>query len=402
MTRKKKKKTAAPGVALISPGKWQLRVKITRRGKVVADTIETHHGTLGSAIDRRAQIKKEEETKLVAQGKAQAPKMTLTVCSQLWTRELMRTEPSQRTATIYRNHLNDTILPACGHWEVRTITEQDVKNMRAHLEGLRKGNKEQYAQRTVSMWWWIFGAILKVGCKAEGVPSPAEGVRGPIGKKKGETGQAWTREELADMLGWCKQKRARHYPIITFLAETGVRQQAVRLLTWSDIAWKAGTARVIGKGNIPRIISLTPQVIEILRAHQKAQVQKWGLGVQQVFTQHTSPISLTDKGVYSLVMRLTNAWPGGTGGMPHDFRRSWIVRAAADGLSVAEIALHVGHKRLDQTLAYLRYNANLGQRTQRTSLLNASEGSHTPQKVKSVTPLCDPPGLRAKTEKEVL
>ncbi|MDF2621444.1 MAG: integrase family protein [Xanthobacteraceae bacterium] len=64
-------------------------------------------------------------------------------------------------------------------------------------------------------------------------------------------------------------------PVRLFAQATGLRRREVVSLTWPQVDWAAGIIRVVGKGDKPHVVPITPEITELLwplRGHDPVHV----------------------------------------------------------------------------------------------------------------------------------
>ena len=70
-------------------------------------------------------------------------------------------------------------------------------------------------------------------------------------------------------------ERDDYRPIRLFAQASGLRRRELVSLTWPQVDWSAGIIRVVGKGDKPHVIPITPEITDILwplRRHHKTHV----------------------------------------------------------------------------------------------------------------------------------
>ncbi len=381
-------KNPAPGITPMGPDKWKIKARVRVDGQR-QEKIEVFHGTLGQAVDRRALL-----IEMLREGAAggHTQETTLSGWARAWLVERKQQKRSERTIQIYRKHLEDTVLPLVGHLAPDRIARADLVAWRGVLTTYRRLDGQPYAASTVQTWWWLITSILSQACLELGIQNPARGLEGPVVKKArrtappkspddldDEAGQALTGAQVQALLVWTRSKRAKHYLLVLWLFSTGTRQKALRLLGWNHISWEGQTAWVCGKGDRWRMIALSDELLEQLRAHRVAQAGKWG--VQELVFLNSKGEAYTDKAVCSVLYRLSRQWKKveewrakekgvkslGVTFSAHDARRTWITRALGQGLPISDVAQHAGHKKLQQTLEYTRNSSEVQDRTRKFS-----------------------------------
>lgn len=186
---------------------------------------------------------------------------------------------------------------------------------------------------------------------------------------------------------------------VAMLFTMGNRSSEVLGLAWSDIDLDAATATIrrgstfIGKGkgqtlgptktsSTTGVHHLPPTVVEMLRQHRKAQaVQRLEAGpawqtityegdeLNMVFTNARGGLVLSQQ-LYQAVQavaEMAEVDPVGLG--THAGRRSVVTALYGAGLSIDDVARHVGHSLTRTTAGYV---ADLGERPEQTAAVAAA------------------------------
>ena len=138
----------------------------------------------------------------------------------------------------------------------------------------------------------------------------------------------------------------RDNAIISFLLATGCRISEVTSLNRNDVDLDAGECIVLGKGNKERTVFLDDVAVLTLREYLSSRsdssealfVGKRGERLQnggvRAMLKHLEKVSHVDN-VH-----------------PHRFRRTAVTRLLNRGMPIQEVAILVGHEKLDTTMKY--------------------------------------------------
>jgi integrase len=155
------------------------------------------------------------------------------------------------------------------------------------------------------------------------------------------------RDELERLLGACRQSSwPRLYLLVLMALTTGARRGELAGLTWGAIDLERARASVLAtKNGEPRILTLTPAVVEELRRFvcERSDVRVFpARGAAGLFQPRQFEAS------WQAALKAA----GVRGFKFHDLRHSCASYLAQDGASLLEIADVLGHKSLAMTRRY--------------------------------------------------
>ena len=144
----------------------------------------------------------------------------------------------------------------------------------------------------------------------------------------------------------CTNKR--DVAIINFLLSTGCRVGEVVQLNKSDVDLDAGELKVLGKGNKERTVYLNDVAIMTLREYLASRNDK----CDALFVG--SRLERFQSGGIRLMLKRVAEMSGVDNVHPHRFRRTMITRLLNNGMPIHEVALLVGHDKIDTTMQYFQ------------------------------------------------
>lgn len=239
--------------------------------------------------------------------------------------------------------------------------------------------KEKKAPATVKHARGILSACMNAAVEAGLISSnPVEGVKPPRMIRQEYT--IIDRDHIPEFIRAANETK---YPeVLTFLLMTGLRVGELRGLRWADVDLDAGTLRVERqlhalsaavrefrppKDGEARTIHLTPQAVELLKAHRRAQLQRrmaagWTddeITRDLVFRKENGQ-NFEESTMHRLIERVRVLMD-----MPklrlHDLRHSYAVAALRSGVDVKTVQNNLGHKHASITLdTYAAYTDDAG------------------------------------------
>ncbi|MGL1936412.1 MAG: tyrosine-type recombinase/integrase [Fibrobacterales bacterium] len=138
---------------------------------------------------------------------------------------------------------------------------------------------------------------------------------------------------------------------------SGLRLAEVHNLKWGDVAYKAKTVTVVGKGNKMRVVPLTPSAIGTL--HSYREIQK-GRGFPAGFKEYLFLSSSDTRYSTRTLQRDMEAqlkalgWDGKAS--PHVLRHSFATHLLENGADLMAVKDMLGHASLSTTQVYTHVN----------------------------------------------
>ena len=319
------------------------RVTLGRHGKISA---EQARKAAAAIIDR------------VKAGKAPmpeaaepAPEPTVADLAERFTRTHVAVECSASTMVSYRQRLDNHILPALSTMPVGSVE-------REHIARLHHALRDKQCTANTVLWTLskMFSLAEVWGLRPTG-RNPCRHVRR---YKSNYRERFLSREEyrrIGRVLDEAQAQGSAWPPAVAairMLALTGCRSQEIATLRWDDVDRSAGKLRLRDSKTGPRMVSLTPTVLEVLDGVERIEGNPWvfvgakpGCHVSQL-SNHWRPLrtraDLPD-------VRL------------HDLRHSYASRGLALGESLSMIGKLLGHRNLETTARY----AHLARDTEKVS-----------------------------------
>lgn len=141
-------------------------------------------------------------------------------------------------------------------------------------------------------------------------------------------------------------KSVRDAAIVSFLLATGCRISEVTALNRADVNLDAGECIVLGKGNKERTVFLDDVAVLTLREYLSTRKDNCAA----LFIGKRNE-RLLPGGVRAMLTKLSEV-SGIENVHPHRFRRTMVTRLLNRGMPIQEVALIVGHEKVDTTMRY--------------------------------------------------
>jgi site-specific recombinase XerD len=162
--------------------------------------------------------------------------------------------------------------------------------------------------------------------------------------------QVLSAEEINSILDACLVPRDQ--AIVSFMLDTGARRQEVANLRWEDIDLEHGSVHIIrGKGRKSRWVGISPVTIRYLVIYRNKS--------RAANLSPEYPVFITDEGdqmsgetLRLLFDRLSKR--AGFHVKPHALRHTYATNANADGMSLHDIQLTMGHAESTTTERYIK------------------------------------------------
>ena len=133
-------------------------------------------------------------------------------------------------------------------------------------------------------------------------------------------------------------KNLKHYTVLNTLLHTGLRATECAKLRVNNIDFDTATISIVGKGNKPRTIFVSPELLLILRTWIKFK----GLPF------HAPMWKYTRVGLTKMVKRYT-------GLSAHKMRHTYAINLLKITKDINYVREQLGHSDLSSTQIYLRY-----------------------------------------------
>ena len=142
----------------------------------------------------------------------------------------------------------------------------------------------------------------------------------------------------------------RDNAIINFMLATGCRVSEITNLNIEDVNFDNGECIVLGKGNKERIVFLDDVAILSLREYLAQRTDS----CEALFVNRLGK-RLNPGGIRERLKKLSDI-SGIENVHPHRFRRTFVTRLLNRGMPIQEVAILVGHEKVDTTMKY--YSSN--------------------------------------------
>lgn len=155
-------------------------------------------------------------------------------------------------------------------------------------------------------------------------------------------------------------ERDDYRPARLFAQATGLRRREIVTLTWAQVDWSNSVIRVIGKGDKPHVLPITPELVTILwplREHHPQQV--FTFIAQKTWTERKSGkkfekgkrYPITEQG-WSSTFRRINKKAGVVDFRMHDLRHTALTRTLRSSRNIRAVQKIAGHSDIKTTMRY--------------------------------------------------
>jgi len=198
---------------------------------------------------------------------------------------------------------------------------------------------------------------------------PSELLEQPrLGKKLPEVLEMNEIDALLAAIDLSKPEGARNHAMIETLYSCGLRVSELIGLRFADLYFDEGFMRVIGKGNKERLVPVSAQVEQEIRAYQRegrSQLQIQAGNEQFVFLNRRGA-QLTRVMVFTIIKQLAAQIGLKKNISPHTFRHSFATHLIEGGANLRAVQEMLGHESITTTEIY----THLDQRFLRKAILN--------------------------------
>ena len=244
------------------------------------------------------------------------------------------------------------------------ITYEQLKTFVANLYDLGLSARSQARIISGVKQFYRF-LILEQYCTTD----PSELLEQPrLGKKLPEVLEMNEIDALLAAIDLSKPEGARNHAMIETLYSCGLRVSELIGLRFADLYFDEGFIRVIGKGNKERLVPVSAQVEQEIRAYQqedRSQLQIQAGHEQFVFLNRRGA-QLTRVMVFTIIKQLAAQIGLQKNISPHTFRHSFATHLIEGGANLRAVQEMLGHESITTTEIY----THLDQRFLRKAILN--------------------------------
>jgi integrase/recombinase XerD len=240
--------------------------------------------------------------------------------------------------------------------KINKLSYQDFQNYLSHLNKQKINARSQ--SRVISSIRSFFKYLLLEKIVEE---NPSDLLENPkTGKKLPEFLTIKEVDELVQQIDRSKSDGERNLAIIEVLYGCGLRVTELIELKISEIYWKEGFIRVIGKGNKERLIPLgkiaskhLKVYINEVRTHQKISNDF----IDHVFLNKNGK-KLSRVMVFKIIKRLTELAGIKKNVSPHTLRHSFATHLVEGGADLRAVQEMLGHQSITTTEIYTHLDKN--------------------------------------------
>ncbi len=223
-------------------------------------------------------------------------KITLYDFAKKWMKDFVELELAPKTQRSYRNHLKYRILPAMGHWDIKSIQPGHIMEFKSMLtEGKRfDGRHGKISDQTVMYCYRVLSSMLKDAVEWQYITeNPCERVKAP--KVMRHKPLRFDEADVGKMMTALENTKSPYSTIAQLAVYTGCRLGELMALKWEDIDIEKAIIHITksmqavkGRGiftketknaSSTRQIAASQKTIDLLktlRAEQDAQKEKAG------------------------------------------------------------------------------------------------------------------------------
>ena len=234
--------------------------------------------------------------------------------------------------------------------KINSINHEDFQNYLAHLNGLKINARSQ--SRVISSMRSFFKYLMIEKIIDN---NPSELLENPkTGKKLPEFLTIDEIDLMVSQIDRSKSDGERNIAILEVLYGCGLRVTELIELKISEIYWKEGFIRIIGKGNKERLVPLgkiASKHLKIylneIRVHQKIDNQF----VDHVFINKNG-IKLSRVMIFKIIKKLTEKAGIQKNVSPHTLRHSFATHLVEGGADLRAVQEMLGHQSITTTEIY--------------------------------------------------
>ena len=240
--------------------------------------------------------------------------------------------------------------------KINELSYQDFQSYLSHLNNQKINARSQ--SRVISSIRSFFKYLLLEKIVEE---NPSDLLENPkTGKKLPEFLTINEVDELVQQIDRSKADGERNLAIIEVLYGCGLRVTELIELKISEIYWKEGFIRVIGKGNKERLIPLR----KIASKHLKVYLNEVRVH-QKVTNEFIDHVFLNKNGeklsrvmVFKIIKRLTELAGIKKNVSPHTLRHSFATHLVEGGADLRAVQEMLGHQSITTTEIYTHLDKN--------------------------------------------
>jgi integrase/recombinase XerC len=236
------------------------------------------------------------------------------------------------------------------------VEEIDIHVVRAYLASLSKDRKKSSIGRKLAAVKGFFKYIVATHYLEK---DPLLLIQSP--KQEKPLPSFLSVDDVFQLLGGIKTITAldvRDRAMLEVLYSSGVRVSELVSLNWSDIDFRLGIMRVVGKGSKERIVPVGEIAMQALRDYSVEQRKKWNLackGETPVFLNRAGQ-RITTRSVARIVEKHLNASGIPVRIGPHGLRHTFATHLLNSGADLRAIQELLGHSSLSTTQRYTHVN----------------------------------------------
>jgi integrase/recombinase XerC len=236
------------------------------------------------------------------------------------------------------------------------VQQVDIYVVRAYLASLSKRRKKSSIGRKLAALRGFFKYLVAARYLER---NPLLLIQSP--KQEKPLPSFLSVDDVFQLLGRIKAKTAldvRDRAILEVLYSTGIRVSELVSLNWSDIDFRLGIVRVIGKGSKERIVPVGEIAMRALNDYSLEQRKKWNLpckGETPVFLNRDGE-RITTRSVGRIVEKRLKAAGVAVRIGPHGLRHTFATHLLNSGADLRAIQELLGHATLSTTQRYTHVN----------------------------------------------
>ena len=265
---------------------------------------------------------------------------------------------TENTRSSYQGNLNRWIYPALGDMKLPEITSAQISALLLDMQARGKANA------TAVKVYTILKSLFKMAYLADMIDrNPMDKVERPKPRKdeiKPQTAQAYTAQEVRDILTALEGEPLKWRAFIHLLIDTGVRRGEALAVQWEDIDFQENTVLICRnlcytpdkgiyldtpKNGRCRMVDVGEDTLQLLKQIREQQ----GAGGKYIFTQDNSlePMHPTSPTHYFRQFSKRN---GIKDFHPHKLRHTFASVAITAGADVVSVSETLGHSDTAVTL----------------------------------------------------